>query len=127
MNICLSEHLQMYSEEKELFSEVSKELIQGLDGEVSKVFSCPFCDKKYLSKQFAINHVNFKHNISSQIFSQFGLEIYSIDSIDFQNEYKIYGSISFLSFLNTDIKAILGITNNMARVIFQGLLSLVRW
>ena len=51
---------------------------QDTDGEVSTVYPCPFCDKKdkkyFLSKQFALNHVSIKHNISSEIFSQLGLE-----------------------------------------------------
>ena len=55
---------------------------QDTDGEVLTVYPCPLCDKKdkkyFLSKQFALNHVSIKHNISSEIFSQLGFEFKSI-------------------------------------------------
>ena len=67
------------------FSEVSGGsggVTQDTDGEVSRVYPCPLCDKKnkkyFLSKQFALNHVSIKHNISSEIFSQLGFEFKSI-------------------------------------------------
>ena len=49
------------------------------DGEVSSVFICPFCSKKYLSYVFAEKHIQNFHSISPEKFSQLGLEIKAIE------------------------------------------------
>ena len=57
--------------------------IQGNDGEVSTIWKCLFCKKKYLSREFVMNHIesqeNGGHNISLEYFTKNRLEIKCVE------------------------------------------------
>ena len=53
--------------------------VSGTDGEVTTIWKCPFCKKKYLSRQFVVNHLESPeiggHNMSVKYLTTYGLEI----------------------------------------------------
>ena len=54
--------------------------VSGTDGEVTTIWKCPFCKKKYLSRQFVVNHLESSpeiggHNMSVENLTTYGLEI----------------------------------------------------
>ena len=66
---------QVSDKEVEVISMIKREHVSEIDQDISTLYKCPLCQKKYLSADFTVKHIEKFHKISQETQSVLGLEI----------------------------------------------------
>ena len=58
-----------------VISMIKREHVSEIDQDISTLYKCPLCQKKYLSADITVKHIEKFHKISQETQSVLGLEI----------------------------------------------------